>query len=150
MDLDAEIISGVSIGGIFLGSDFLEELQKIYQEGIAINEQRFSNFEIQYIHYEIDRGAVSVVTFEDGKIKRIWCEKPYRGKYKNKFFPGMTIHEIEQNSSKQTIVHGMLILDTDFGAGFRIPDEYEDIDHFKQFPKDMVLEEIHIMEKDWW
>jgi hypothetical protein len=150
MNIAAEIVSGSSIGNIRLETNAIDVLSEIYQEGRIVKEKKFINFNMEFIHYEIDDGVVSIVADENSIIKRLWCKKPYKGKYKSNLFPGMTVSDIKKNSLKQLVIHGFLIPDGDFGIGFNIPDRYDDIDYVDQLPSDLILEELHVMDKEWW
>ncbi len=67
----------------------------------------------------------------------------------------MTVKQICDNSSKQLVIHGMLVIDKEFGAFFDIPESYEgvpcdDIDYVSQLPQNMVLNELHVKDREWW
>lgn len=146
MDTNAEIISGVSIAGIKIGDDAINLLLKIFDDGIEVNEIDLDG----YFLYEINGGVVTIsVDKQSNRVARLWCKKPYTGKYKGIISPGMRLEEILECTSKQSLVYGFLIMDNDFNAGFSLPDEYEDLDYVKDLPIDLILDEFHVMPKGW-
>jgi hypothetical protein len=92
---------------------------------------------------------------EHGKVVRIWCFPNYEGKFREVFHPGMTVAEVIRLSNKQAFIHGMLVIDAEFGASFDVPEvyngkPYDDVDSAKQLPAEMILEQIHVMDNEWW
>ncbi len=67
----------------------------------------------------------------------------------------MTVSEAVACTGRQIVIHGRLVLDGEFGMGFNIPDTYggkfyDDVDSVDDLPGEMKLEELHIMNRDWW
>jgi hypothetical protein len=155
MDYHGDIVSGRSIGGIHLGADIDTVLADLRTRQISFSDQFFSNFNRTYRKLGIHPHSLDVVADDTGLIVRLWCRTGYSGTYKGAFFPGMCVDEICALSTKQLVIHGMLILDGDFGAGFSIPERYkdglyDDVDSVKELPGAMVLDELHVMHPEWW
>lgn len=155
MNIFADIVSGDSIGDIKIGSDLQTVLAELFKQNHKVEKKSFKQFDVDYSLVNVDSGMLSIVADSSNSIVRLWCRQPYRGKFRGIFFPGMPVSEILDKSKKQLIIHGMLILDDDFGVGFNIPDKYngsyyDDVDYVDQMPQNMVLEELHVMKKEWW
>ncbi|MEC4717737.1 hypothetical protein RY831_01115 [Noviherbaspirillum sp. CPCC 100848] len=69
---------------------------------------------------------------------------------RNSIAPGMTIKEIKRHSTRQLVIHGFLIIDDEYGLGFSIANDFEDVDYVSQLPDDLILEELHVMSTEWW
>ncbi len=104
---------------------------------------------------EKQKGFVYESANLSGRVVRIWCTDLYKGSYKSVFRPGMTVSEAVDRTGKQLVIHGMLILDGEFGMGFNIPDKfdrkfYDDIESANDLPGHMKLEELQVMHCEWW
>ncbi|MCE9605834.1 MAG: hypothetical protein K8U03_13140 [Planctomycetia bacterium] len=155
MDLKADIISGKSIAGIGIGEDIGVVLSNLRDDHVSFVESAFENHEMGFKKLDIADAKVSVIANDTGRIVRLFCRPGYLGKYKAVFFPGMSVKRIRQHSSKQLIMHGVLMVNDDYGAGFSIPDlyegkQYDDVDHIAELPDGMILEELNVMASEWW
>lgn len=155
MDLEADIISGSSIAGIGIGEEYDDLLSNLSDNGVAFVESTFKSLGQQFKKLDIADAKVSVVADDTGRIVRLCCRPGYLGKCKAVLFPGMSVRSIRKHSSKQLIMHGVLMVNDDFGIGFSIPDvyegtQYDDVDHITQLPEGMILEELNVMAPEWW
>ncbi|AKJ30737.1 hypothetical protein [Caldimonas brevitalea] len=148
MDINAEIISGESIGGVRIGECLLPAIEEARAEGFLTLEAEPAGYGLS--RYYFWDGALVVVVDQGLIVKRMWCRKPYGGKYRGIFEPGMTVEDVVKASRKQLITAGVLLLDGDCGAGFDIPDEFGDYDYVEQLPQDLKLEEFHVARPYWW
>jgi len=148
------IIPGVSIGGVCLGKDAQKIVEELKGIGVAISQRPFENLGRSFSEWEIKDWGLSFVQ-ETGRIIRVSCNPIYEGRYKQSFYPGMSVKQIVSASNKQLLIHGMLVVDGEYGAFFDVPEIYEgkpydDIDTTSQLPGDMILKQIHVMTHDWW
>ncbi len=155
LNIDADIVPGESLGGIKIGQDIDAVMRHLEDENVPFAASAFSNSDCSFRRLSIIDGVISLVADESGDILRIWCTGLYRGTYKSAMRPGMTVSEVVACSEKQAIVHGVLVLDGEFGVGFSVPDKYEgkfydDVDNVNELPGDMKLEELHVMHREWW
>ncbi len=155
MNLHADIVPNESIGGIQIGQDANPVLQELEDNGVRFSKSTFLNSEQQFHRISINNGALYLIANSSGKIVRIWCTDLYKGSYKSVLRPGMTVSEAVERTGKQLVIHGMLILDGEFGMGFSIPDKfegkfYDDIESVNDLPGHMKLDELHVMHREWW
>jgi hypothetical protein len=151
MNINAEIVSGRSLGDIEIGKPVDEYLAAIYQENRKVELNVYDNPGIKLYSYRIDDGLITINTNENGVILNLSCKRPYTGKYKGKLFPGMTVDEIVAATQKQLLIHGFLVVDADYGFCFNLPHPYDDdLDYISQLPNDLVLEEVCVKDKEWW
>jgi hypothetical protein len=155
MELTGEIVSGQSIAGFRLGSDIPTVLSDLRGQGVDFTESTFTNSAASFSKFGVEIAKVVFVGDKTDRIVRIWCCAGYQGKYKKTFYPGMSVRQIAEQSVKHLLLHGMLIIDGDYGAGFSIPDSYEgrafdDVDYISQLPLAMKLDELHVMDPEWW
>ncbi len=155
MDLTAPIVSGTSIAGISLGTNIDELITELRNAHIPFIETTFHTFGRAYRKLTLAEGKVTVVSDDTNHVVRLSCRPGYFGKFKSKFFPGMTVNQVREKSLKQVLIHGMIVVDDDFGAFFDVPEVYEcrqfdDVDNIFQLPPEMALSELHVMEPNWW
>jgi len=67
----------------------------------------------------------------------------------------MTVARLRQVAGNLLVIHGMIVPDVEYGIAFDIPEVfegnlYDDIDYVEQLPTTMPLNEIHVLERDWW
>ncbi|QDU57507.1 hypothetical protein Pan181_37240 [Aeoliella mucimassa] len=108
-----------------------------------------------FSHVIVEGGTIGIIANDLKHIVRLWCSPPYSGKWKGRYLPGMTVGEVVQASQKQLAIHGVLVLDGVLGIGFTIPEQYngrwyDDIDSVEQLPMDMRLDELNVLEDEWW
>ncbi|NOQ75421.1 MAG: hypothetical protein GQ574_25650 [Crocinitomix sp.] len=148
IDIAAPIIDGNSIGGISIGQDSRLLLSELYSNGYMIEENKFHS---DFIEYKVNEGIISfVINSSSNNVINISCKNPYEGSWKNKFTPSMSVQTIIKQSNKTMVLHGFLIIDGIYGVGYNLPNEYDEIDSVDQLPDDLVLEQIYVMDNDWW
>ena len=150
-----EIISGVSIGSIKLGMTLAELWDSIKTHGLICTHEQYTVGDKEYTYCTIGQGILTATCDESMVVRRVSCRTPYVGLYRNRFRAGMTVGEILSMCKSAMLNHGVLIIDKDFGAGYVVPERhhdqfYDDIDSVKQLPLSMVLDEIQVIDKDWW
>lgn len=150
INFNAEIISGKSIGGICIGTSIDQVLQEVYLKGYDLEIKEFSNNPIPVKQYSIEGGIIKVISTDDGIVKSISCNSLYTGKYADMFATNMTVGEVIDESVDQIYLHGTLIVNKDFGVGYTISDDFDHLDYVHQLPRELVLEEMFVLNKDWW
>ena len=155
MDLNAAIISGSSIAGIPLGTDINALVTELQKDNIPFVETTFCTFGTTFRKLSIADNKVIVVGDDTNRVVRLSCRPGYLGKSKSTFFPGMTVKQVCEKSLKQLLIHGMIVVDGDFGVFFDVPEVYQgqqfdDVDEICQLPAEMALSELHVMEPSWW
>jgi hypothetical protein len=149
------IIPGQSIGGICVGDDAEEIVGQLEQMGATVTCMAFENVGQHYFEWQVKDWGISFVESSSGKIERIACTLGYEGRYKQIFYPGMSVGQVIRASKKQVFIHGMIVVDGEFGAFFDVPEiydgkQYDDIDTVLQLPDDMILDSLHVMTGNWW
>ena len=150
IDIDAEIIPFESIANILLDSNVSLYLDDMY-----------ANFDVEFKEYSIPFGETNVAYILDdiirvsatpeGKIIAIGCSEKYKGKYKGKLYPGMTMGELISLTESQRILNGTIIVDEDYGLSFTLPSPYDEIaDYIKYIPHDLELNEIYVSDYSFW
>lgn len=155
LSLDADIIPSESLGGIRIGEDIDVVIHHLEEENIPFAHSTFVNLGQSFRRLSISDEAISLVADESGNVVRVWCTESYKGSCKSYLRPGMTVGEVVACTEKQMIIHGVLVVDGEFGAGFNVPDQYEgrfydDVDSADDLPSDMPLRELHVMDREWW
>lgn len=151
MNINAEIISGKSIGDIEIGKSIDAYLPSIYQENKKVEVNVYDNPGIKLHSYRIDDGLITINADEGGTILNVSCKSPYKGKYQGKLYPGMSVAQIVAATQKQLLIHGFLVVDNDFGFCFNLPHPYDDdLDHISELPDDLILDEVYVKDKEWW
>ena len=148
------IIPGASIGGISIGENAREVVDWFNQMDLTICQKPFENFGRNYSEWTVSSWGLLFVE-EDDKIVRVSCFPGYDGSYNRIFHPGMSVKQIVNASTKQQFIHGTLVLDGEFGAFFEVPEvyegrQYDDIDTVGQLPDEMVLQQLTVMDRNWW
>lgn len=148
INYSADIIPGKSIADICIEDNLSDVLSRVYLKTKQLSINKFSK---EYTQYIVDNGIISfVINNHASRIINISCKKPYNGKYNHIFEPGLTVKEIIKYSTKQMLLHGFLIIDGIYGLGYNLTNYYEDCDYIDQLPKNLILEELYVMQNDWW
>jgi hypothetical protein len=151
MNIHAEIISGKSIGDIEIGKSIDACLLSVYQENRKVELTVYDNPGIKLHSYSIDDGLIKINADENGTVLNVSCRSPYKGKYKGILHPGMSVAQIVAATQKQLLIHGFLVVDNVFGFCFDLPSPYDDdVDHVSELPRDLILEEVYVKDKEWW
>ncbi|WP_259462940.1 hypothetical protein [Pectobacterium parmentieri] len=90
-------------------------------------------------------------TTDDGKIVSVGCNENYKGRYKDKLYPGMVMEELLDLTKSRRILNGTLIVDEDYGLSFTLPSPYDEIaDYIEHIPLDLKLNEIYVSDNSFW
>ena len=153
VDFSADIVSYTSLGNIRLGESIDLYLDDIFNRfNVEIKEYSLPEpgGETRYA-YLIENSTLIVSTTTDDIIVSIGCNENYTGRYRNTFYPGMTMEELVRQSKVLQILNGALIVDNDYGLSFTLPSPYDEIaDTLKQIPDDVVLSEIYVCDHSNW
>ena len=104
MNINAEIISGKSIGDIEIGRSIDLYLPSIYQENRKVELNVYDNPGTKLHSYKIDGGLITINADQDGIILNLSCRSPYKGKYKGVLYPSMSIAQIIAATQKQLLI----------------------------------------------
>lgn len=143
ISFDAEIIPGKSIGGISIGEDVISVLDKL-DNGQGIEESVFSNFGVKYYLYSINNGIINFTTKDDGVVLALWCGIGYKGSYKGRYYPGVTVKDIKINFKSKELYGGYLVLDNNYNIYYGLPEEFDDYDNFCQLNDEIIFEDLYV------
>lgn len=148
------IVPGVSIGGVCLGDNAQKIVEELERTGVVVSRKVFENFGRSFSEWEIKGWGLQFVE-EARKIIRVSCSSGYAGRYRQTFYPGMSVRQIVEASDKQLCVHGTVVVDGEFGVFYDVPEIYDgqlfdDVDSIRQLPDEMILERLNVMSRDWW
>ena len=67
----------------------------------------------------------------------------------------MRVGDIVRVTEHQVLLHGFLIVERQFGMAFSIPEDFrgvplDDVDRVEELPEEMILEELHVTDPEWW
>lgn len=142
------IIAGKSLGGLSIGAIIDEEIRG-YKYGDDYTVTEFVNDVDVQFDYSFFDGVISATTTAKHKISALFCKVPYSGTYLNKLRPGIAVGDFLLDYPKHLYIHGTIMVNGEYGAGYIVPDGYEDHDYLTQFDKDFVLEEMFVMPREW-
>jgi len=143
-DLKAEILQGLSIGGICIGDDINTVLSCLAEDCPVSSDYFFAPDGRCLMWYCFYDGAVSLTADEDGVILDVRCRKPYRGLFDGRIGPGMTAAEIAKFSRHQEECYGYLVLDNNYQIYLSLPDGCDDFERFSDLPEDIVFEQLYV------
>ena len=150
VEFNADIVSGQSIGNIYLNSNISEYIGEMCNRfSVCTNEYKLPDGD-RRIAYILNQ-CVTIATLVDGNIFSIGCNTAYTGKYKNILYAGQNIGEIINLTRLQRIFNGSLIIDNDFGFSFTLPPPYDEIgDSINCLPLHLKLNEIYVSDFSSW
>lgn len=154
-DINADIIAAESIGGIQLGSDSREVLGLLDKTHNRLSCLEYVVGDFLCTQVTLDHVGLSFVHDEGNRIIGVTCRPPYAGRYRQKFYPGITVGKLRELAGTALVIHGYIIVDKEFGVLFSIPEKYagkfyDDIDAIEQLPSHMALNEILVRDREWW
>ncbi len=149
MDITAPILAAHSIGGIVLGSNIESVLAGFYEQQQEVELTLHNNPSVLLHSYKVDSGVVTINSNEQGVILSISCQPPYKGKYGDRLWPGMSIAQIKAVTQKQLLTCSALVLDGELGMFFSLPPPYDEYDYIRELPDDLVLDTIYVMDRMW-
>ena len=150
VNFNSEIISGQSIGDIFIGDNIDGYLSEMYSNH-KINTRKYGvPKEKNRIVYIIDN-TIKVITDDFGKIISLGCNEGYKGHYKSILYAGQEMKNIKEKTLRQRIFNGSIIINDDFGFSFVIPPPYDELaDSIEDMPGDLLLKEIYVGDFSLW
>ena len=150
IDFGADIVSGVSIGGIGLGESISNYLAEMYSSHrISMTEYKLPDGSLRFA-YTVD-GVVTVTTLSDGCIFSVGCNSQYRGRYNASLRPGQTMAEVLKLTERQRIFNGNIIVNEDFWFSFVLPAPYDEVaDNIGDVPPGLILEEVYVSDFSAW
>ena len=150
IDFGADIVSGVSIGGIRLGENISHYLAEMYSSHrTSLTEYKLPDGSSRFA-YTID-GIVTVTTLSDGGIFSVGCNSQYGGRYNASLRPGQTMGEVIKLTERQRIFNGNILVNEDFGFSFVLPSPYDEVaDSISDIPLGLVLEEVYVSDFSAW
>ncbi|KHN55399.1 hypothetical protein [Pectobacterium fontis] len=153
IDVSANIISYISLGNIEIGRSVDFYYSEIYGNfDVSVKEYMipFPSNEKMY-GYSLNDDILMFSTTNDGVIVSVGCNENYKGKYKDKLYPGITMKELLDLTKSQRILNGTLIIDEDYGLSFTLPSPYDEIaDYIEHIPLDLKLNEIYVSDNSFW
>lgn len=155
VSINADILPAESIGGIVLGSELGHVLEALSEVRAKSVDRRFSNFGQEYQEVTVPDYGITVIGDSTGTVIRVSCAKPYEGRYRRRYFPGMSIIQLQEIANKTLVIHGMIVVDNEFGVAFDFPEVFrdecfDDVDFISQLPDEMPVTEIHVLDREWW
>ena len=150
IDFNADIVSFESIAGVMLGSNVYIYIDEICDNfNFKVEEYPIPSGE-NNVAYTLD-DIVMISTNQEGDVIGIGCNEKYKGKYKGKLYPGMTMGELISLTESQRILNGTIIVDEDYGLSFTLPSPYDEIaDYIKHIPHDLELNEVYVSDYSFW
>ncbi|PWD68133.1 hypothetical protein [Pectobacterium parmentieri] len=153
IDINASIVSYFSLGNIEIGRFVDFYYSEMYGDfDVSVKEYMipFPSNEKMY-GYSLNKDTLMFSTTDDGKIVSVGCNENYKGRYKDKLYPGMAMEELLDLTKSRRILNGTLIVDEDYGLSFTLPSPYDEIaDYIEHIPLDLKLNEIYVSDNSFW
>lgn len=149
IDFSADIVSGTSIGNIYLREQVGSVIDCLLADGFTVDITDYPEHPVPSTSYSICSGTIRLTSDTAGTIVAMSCNSMYKGKYREVYHPGMTLAEVLSRSSRLHLVAGVLVVDLDFGAGFQLTEDWDWVDHVSQLPPHLVLDEMFVRERTW-
>ena len=148
------IIPARSIGGVSLGDDARETAKRIEIAGEEVTREAFQSIGGTFALWRVEGWGLEFVE-ADTRITKVSCTLGYEGSYGEMLYPGIQVAQVRTMASKILFVHGMLVLNGEFGVVLEVPvvyrgQKYDDIDSIDELPLDMRLDWVHVMDREWW
>lgn len=148
MNLDADIVPGRSIGGLVLGQQALEPIERLQRHARVIARPALNP---DYTCYDIDEAMTIVVDNRDFLVANLAARSGYRGRLFGYIHAGMRVHELIAGASSVLLkaIHPhneFVYLDRAESVGFLLPPQYDDVaDRIEHLPVDLVLDALYVM-----
>ena len=150
IDINADIISNLSIGNIELGGNINNYFNDMHSNHIVRGFEYLLSDNEKRIAYVVDE-TITVATLSNGLILSIGCNEKYKGFYLNSLYTGMKMSEVIKHTGRQRIFNGCIIIDDDFGFSIELPSPYDEIaDDIDHVPLDLVLKEMIVSDYTQW
>ncbi|WP_281323356.1 hypothetical protein [Flavobacterium aestivum] len=151
IDYKAKVISGKSLIGIEIGSNINNYLTELYSKNVSVAIKIYNENKKNELHNYIINGNVKINTLNDGSILNITCMNSLETKFNDDLYSGITVVELKKKTEKQSILHGSLFLNGDYGICYVLPSPYDEIgDTINHLPDSLVLNEVCIGDFSWW
>lgn len=153
MNLDADIVPGRSIGGIVLGQQALELIERLQQHARVVVRPALNP---DYTCYDIDETMTIVVGNRDFVVVNLAARSGYRGRLFGYIHAGMRVHELIAGASSALLqaIHPhneFVYLDRAESVGFLLPPQYDDVaDRIEHLPADLLLDTLYVMPPAMW
>jgi hypothetical protein len=140
MKLNNEIIPGIGIGGINLGENIDDILEKYaYEHEIK---------KISETSYSFDDGFLTIYNGEKKIITSISCNKNFPGTYAGILWAGMTVSDVLQKSKSRVAWSGFVQVNGISGIGLSLPNEFDDFERITDhLDLNFVFDELWVYEK---
>jgi len=148
MNPDADIVPGRSIGGIVLGQQALELIERLQQHAQVVARPALNP---DYSCYDIDEAMTIVVDNRDFVVVNLAARSGYRGRLFGYIHAGMRVHELIAGAPSALLKairphNEFVYLDRAESVGFLLPPQYDDVaDRIEQLPADLVLDALYVM-----
>jgi hypothetical protein len=151
IDYKAEIIPGKSLVGMEIDANINDYINEIYLKNIPVVIKIYNENKKNEIHHYIINDNIKVNTLKDGYILNITCVDSLESKFDNNLYSGISVKELKRKTKKQSILHGSLFLNGDYGICYVLPPPYDEIgDSIHHLPDSLILNEICIGDFSWW
>lgn len=136
MNIIPEVNPGISLGGVFIGSNSLKTIELLSpchkvesKPGLIV----------------VNEGLLSISYDSDSAIDSIMCNTALQCKYKKLLWPGMTVRDLLKNTTTQVAIGGCVIVDGIDGIGLPLPSDADDFESITDFlPLDHVFEHLSV------
>jgi hypothetical protein len=141
-------VPGRSIGGIVLGQEALELIERLQQRA-RISARPALNPD--YTCYDIDDAMTIVVGNRDFLVANLAARSGYRGRLFGYIHAGMRVHDLIAGASgallKAIHPHNEFVyLDRAESVAFLLPPRYDDAaDRIEHLPAELVLDTLYVM-----
>jgi hypothetical protein len=148
MNLDADIVPGRSIGGIVLGQQALEPIERLQQRARVVARPALNP---DYTCYDIDEAMTIVVANHDFLVANLAARGGYRGRLFGYIHAGMRVDELIAGAPSALLraihLHNEFVyLDRAESVGFLLPPRYDDVaDRIEHLPAELVLDTLYVM-----
>lgn len=148
MNLDADIVPGRSIGGIVLGEQALELIERLQQRARVVARPALNP---DYTRYDIDETITIVVDNRDFLVVNLAARSGYRGRLFGYIHAGIRVHDLIAGASSALLqaIHPhneFVYLDRAESVGFLLPPQYDDAaDRIEHLPTELVLDMLYVM-----
>ena len=145
LDYKAKTVSGKSLAGIEIDSNINNYLNELYLKDISVVIKIYNESKKNEIHHYIINSNVKINTLGDGTILNITCINSLEAKFNNDLYSGISIKELKKKTEKQSILHGSLFLNGDYGICYVLPSPYDEIrDSINHLPENRNAKRIKI------
>jgi hypothetical protein len=137
MKLNNEILPGIGIGGVTLGENIDDILDKYaYEYEIKKTSETSHSF---------DGGFLTIYNDEKKIITNISCNKNFSGAYAGVLWAGMTVSDVLQKSKSRIAWSGFVEVNGIRGIGLSLPNEFDDFEEITDYlDLNFIFEELWV------